>query len=425
MNNQKKNLFILLFTLLFAISYAQEARQISLQECMDQAVMHNPQYGQHQLQSALLDLKLDNLRSDLLPKISLNGKASWQNEVVSFPIEIPGISIPTVSKDQYRLSLDVNQPIYRGGLIKRQNELEQNVVGISNMLIDKELYELKSQTKNLFFQIILVDKQKQIVQSYREILEQKYNEAQVLVDEGVALASILDVLKLELLNTQQELFNIEAIRKSFILNLNELTQMDLDETILFSLPMINDLPMAKQDRFEYHLLSLQQQQLESSKGLLDVKTKPMLFAFATAGVGRPSFNMLSNDFDDFYMIGLNLKWDLWDWNKNKNEKKMVDINKELIETQKQTFELNIQLALDQLQSEIEKQKALVDTDPEIIALRENVVKTAEAQFKNGTITSTDYVVELQKLNQAKLNFELHQIGLINSQLAYIETLGKL
>ena len=36
---------------------------------------------------------------------------------------------------------------------------------------------------------------------------------------------------------------------------------------------------------------------------------------------------------------------------------MVNINKELIETQKQTFELNIQLALNQLKSEIEKQKA--------------------------------------------------------------------
>lgn len=425
MNNQKKNLLTLLFAFLFTVTYAQETRQISLQECMDQAVIQHPLYGQHQLQTALLDLKLDNLQAGLMPQVSLNGKASWQNEVLSLPISLPGFTIPTVSKDQYRLSLDVNQAIYRGGLVKHQNEMDRNALGISEMLIDKELYSVKAQTKTLFFQIVLVDKQKQIVQSYREILEQKYNEAQVLVYEGVALTSMLDVLKLELLNTEQELFNIEAVRKSLILNLNELTQLNLDETSLFSLPVITDLPMANQDRFEYHLLSMQQQQLESSKGLLDVKTKPMLFAFATAGIGRPDFNVLSDNFDDFYMIGLNLKWDLWDWNKNKNEKKMVNINKELIETQKQTFELNIQLALNQLKSEIEKQKSLLDTDPEIIALRENVVKTAEAQFKNGTLSTTDYVVELQKLNQAKLAFELHQISLVNSQLTYIETLGKL
>lgn len=422
---QKKKLFTLLLTLFFAFSYAQDLRQVSLQECMDQAVMQHPLYGQHQLQSTLRDLQLNNFYLDLLPQISLNGKASLQNEVVEFPISLPGVNIPSISKDQYRLSLDINQALYRGGLIKHQNAMEQNALAIADMLTDKDLYALKSQTKTLFFQIVLADKQKQIVQSYHEILEQKHNEAQVFVNEGVALVSILDVLKLELLNTEQELFNLAAVRKSLILNLKELTYLELDETSRFSLPVINNLPMANQNRFEYHLLSLQQQQLETSKGLLDIKTKPVLFAFATAGVGRPGFNMLSNDFADFYMIGLNMKWDLWDWNKNKNEKKMLDINKELIEIQKQSFELNIQLSLNQLQAEIEKQKALLNNDPEIIALRENVVKTAEAQFKNGTLSSTDYVVELQKLNQAKLNFELHQISLINSQLAYIEILGKL
>lgn len=422
---QKKKLFTLLLTLFFAFSYAQDLRQVSLQECMDQAVMQHPLYGQHQLQIALRNLKQDNLQSDLLPQISLNGKVSLQNEVVEFPISLPGVNIPSISKDQYRLSLDINQALYRGGLIKHQNAMEQNALAIADMLTDKDLYALKSQTKTLFFQIVLADKQKQIVQSYHEILKQKHNEAQVFVNEGVALVSILDVLKLELLNTEQELFNLAAVRKSLILNLKELTYLELDETSRFSLPVINNLPMANQNRFEYHLLSLQQQQLETSKGLLDIKTKPVLFAFATAGVGRPGFNMLSNDFADFYMIGLNMKWDLWDWNKNKNEKKMLDINKELIEIQKQSFELNIQLSLNQLQAEIEKQKALLNNDPEIIALRENVVKTAEAQFENGTLSSTDYIVELQKLNQSKLNFELHQISLINSQLAYIEILGKL
>ncbi len=422
---QKRKIFTLLLTLFFTFSFAQESHKVSLQACMDQSVMQHPLYVQHQLQIALRNLKQDNLQSDLLPQVSLNGKASLQNEVMELPISIPGVTIPSVSKDQYRLSLDINQAIYRGGLIKYQNELEKNTLVISDMLIDKELYTIKAQTKTLFFQVVLLDKQKQIVQSYRSILEEKYSEAQVLVDEGVALASNLDVLKLEILNTEQELHNIESVRNALILNLNELTHLSLNPATHLVLPEINTLPLAKQDRFEYHLLSLQQQQLETSKGLLDVKTKPMLFAFASAGVGRPGFNMLSNSFDDFYMIGLNLKWDLWDWNKSKNEKKMVDINKEMIETQKQSFELNIQLALNQLMSEIEKQKALVNTDPEIIALHENIVKTAEAQYKNGTLSSTDFVVELQKLNQAKLNLELHQINLVNSQLAYIETLGKL
>lgn len=422
---QKKELFTLIMLSFFALSFAQKPREISLQECMEQAVIQHPLYNQHQLQSQLNNLKLDNLSAELWPQISLNGKASLQNEVIELPISIPGISIPSVSKDQYRLSLDINQALYRGGMNKHQNSLEQNNMTIANTLIDKELYSVKIQTKNIFFQIVLIDKQRQILITYQEVLNSKYSEAQVLVDEGVALASLLDVLKIELLNIEQELYAIDFKRESLINNLNELTQMHLKNDITFSLPQIIELPTEQQNRFEYHLLSLQQQQLETSKGMLDVKNKPMLFAFVTAGVGRPGFNMLSNNFDDFYMIGLNLKWDLWDWNKTRTSKKMVDINKDLIESQKQNFELNIQLGLNQLQAEIEKQKSLVESDPEIIALHTQVLNTAEAQFKNGTLNSTDLIVEMQKLNQAKLNYELHQIGLINSKLMYIELLGKL
>ena len=421
----KKTLFTLLLLSVFTITYAQEARVISLQECMEQAVINHPLYGQHRMQSQLQSLKTDNLKAELLPQLSINGKASLQNEVIELPISLPGISIPSVSKDQYRLSLDVNQALYRGGLNKFQNRIEKDNLAIADMLIDKELYNVKAQTKNLFFQIVLLDKQKQIVSSYQKVLESKYKEVQVLVAEGVGLASVLDVLKLELINIKQELNSLSTARNAIIQNLNELTQLQLGADFAFTLPQISDLPASDQNRFEYHILTMQQQKLENSKGMLEVKNKPMVFAFATAGVGRPGFNMLSNSFDDFYMLGLNLKWNLWDWNKIKTEKKIVDINKDLIESQKQNFELSIQLGLNQLYAEIEKQQSLVTDDPEIIKLRTNVVETAEAQFNNGSLSSSDLVAEMQKLNQAKLNQELHKIALINSKLAYIELLGKL
>lgn len=422
---QKRSVFTFLFVVLFAFSYAQQNRAVSLQECLDQAVMEHPLYAQYQLQGQLTNLKVENLKSDLLPQFSVNGKASWQDKVIELPITLPGITIPTVSKDQYRLSVDVNQALYRGGLNKFQNEMEATNLALMDLATDKELYSIKSQTKALFFQIILIDKQKQILQSYQTILDQRFEESSVLVDEGVALESMRDVLKLELLNTKQALFNLEANRSALIKNLNEFTQLNLDGNCDFTLPEIISLPDAEQDRFEYRLMRIQQKQLETSKRLLSAKTKPMLFAFATAGFGRPGFNVLSNDFDDFYMLGFSLSWKVWDWKKNKNELKMMDINKALIETQKETFNMNIQLGLNQLQAEIDNQLSLLNNDPEIIQLHQNIVKTAEAQFKNGTLSTTDYVVELQKLNQAKLNFELHRITLVNSKLAYIELLGKL
>ncbi|MBN1650033.1 MAG: TolC family protein [Bacteroidales bacterium] len=423
---QKKKILTLLFVLSLAFSYAQQNRAIRLQECLDQTVLAHPLYEQYQLHQQLTDLKVENLKSDLKPQIALNGKASWQDKVIELPVAIPGITIPGVSKDQYRLSLDLNQALYRGGMNTFQNKMEATNLTLMELATDKEIYAAKSQTKTLFFQIILSDKQKQILQSYQTILDQKIEESRVLVREGLALESMLDVLKLERLKTKQELDQLDLTQKALIKNLNEFTQLNLDEHCSFILPEIDALPEETlNNRFEYRLMQVQQKQVETAKHLLNAKTKPMLFAFATAGFGRPGFNLLSNDFDDFYMLGINLSWKVWDWKKNKNELKLLDIDKDLIETQKESFNLNIQLGLNQLQADIDNQISLLNNDPEIIRLHQNIVNTAEAQFKNGTLSTTDYVVELQKLNQAKLNYEMHRIALVNSKLAYIELVGKL
>ncbi len=422
---RQKIIFISLFFLISSFTYAQQVRRVSLQECMDQAVIHHPLYSQYQLQSQSSDLQRQNIKTDLYPQLTLNGRATIQNKVISLPISLPGVNIPEVSKDQYRLSLDVNQAIYRGGIDKQQYALEKQSLDIASMQTNEALYRVKSDVKRLFFQLVLSNKQVEIVESYRITLGQKLKELKILVDEGVALASTQDVLKLEYLNTEQELFNIKNTRQTLLKNLELLTNIKFDKQSEFVLPIINTLPMTNQNRFEYQEISLRQMQLETSKNILDAKKKPILFAFASGGFGRPGFNMLSNDFDDFMLFGLNLKWNFWDWNKTKNEKKIIDINEQLLDTQKQNFDLNIRLGLNQIGADIEKQRSLLKQDPKLIALRKNVVNTAEAQFKNGTLTSFEYVQELQKLNQTKLNYEIHQISLINSQMTYIELLGKL
>lgn len=422
---QKKIGLTLIFILFSGLSFAQENRVISLQECLDRAVENYPIYQQYQLQTQKSELQMKNNKSDLYPQIALNGKATYQNKVIELPFVIPNVSIPSMSKDQYRLSLDINQPIYRGGLLKQQQQQEVDALAISDLQVDKALYDVKSQTKALFFRLALADKQKQIVLSYQETLQNKQEELLSLVKEGVVLESDLNVIKLEVIKAEQELYGIDAARIALIQNLNELTNMNLESSTEFSLPEVIEMPEALQSRFEYSILTQQQNQLENTKDLLSVKNRPRLFAFASGGIGRPGLNMLSNNLDDFFLAGINLQWNLWDWNKTRNDKKRVDINKEIIETQKQAFELNVQMGLNQIMADIKNEQNLINQDPEILSLQENVTKTAEAQFKNGTLKSSDYVLELQKLKQVRLNNQLHRISLLNSQLAYIEMLGKL
>ena len=150
---------------------------------------------------------------------------------------------------------------------------------------------------------------------------------------------------------------------------------------------------------------------------------PKINAFAQGGYGNPGLNMLDNSFNTFYMVGLKLNWNVFDWNKAKAEKQSLEINKDLINTQKETFKLNNNIELVNLQSEIEKIETLISTDNEIITLREGILKTAESQLKNGVITSSTYIIEFTNLYESKTSLNLHQTQLLLNKIQFQITKG--
>jgi hypothetical protein len=62
---------------------------------------------------------------------------------------------------------------------------------------------------------------------------------------------------------------------------------------------------------------------------------------------------------------------------------------------------------------------------EIAELRKRVSETSARQMKNGTITSSRYIDELQKYKKALLDIEIYKIRLSIAETNYLWALGKL
>ena len=121
--------------------------------------------------------------------------------------------------------------------------------------------------------------------------------------------------------------------------------------------------------------------------------------------------MLNNSFETFYMTGVKLNWTLFDWNKTKKEKEVLEISKQIVASEKETFEVNQKRNLQEINFEIGKIETQLKSDKEIIQLREKIVRSAEAQMKNGVITSSDYLNEVTQLFESKITEKTHQIQL--------------
>jgi hypothetical protein len=118
------------------------------------------------------------------------------------------------------------------------------------------------------------------------------------------------------------------------------------------------------------------------------------------------------------MLGIKANWTVFDLNKTKSEKQALSIAKEIINADKETFQLNSQMLLQDFENEIKKQEEILETDAEIISLREYVLKSSDAQLKNGVITSSEYITEFTNLFEAKTNQKVHEIQLELSKANY-------
>ena len=413
------------------ICFGLEAQEIiTLDLCYRKAIENYPLTRQKELLPVSNELKIKNLNKNYLPEMMVNGQVHYQSDVTKTPfqdISFPGIpTIPTVAKDWYKISLDVSQVIYDGSITGSQKDLEEINLEIDQQNVDIELYKLKERVNRIYFNILLLRENIKIINLHKDILTAKLKDVESGIKNGTILASNADILKAERIQIEQSLAELDIGIQTSIDILNELTALQLNTDTEFKMPDISiDLNNYLNSRPEYYMFTLQQNKLEASKKVIGSKLLPRLSAFGQAGYGRPGYDMLKNEFDDFYMIGARLHWNVWDWNHSGREKDILDLQSKIIDTQKETFDKNIRIDLQNKIAEIRKTEEMISRDIQIIELREKITKSASSQLDNGVITSTEYLTELNAESKSKLDLQAHKIQLVKAKLDYKTTMGNL
>jgi len=361
---------------------------------------------------------VENLQKGFLPQFSISGQATYQSDVTSVPISIPGFSIEAPNKDQYKLVADVNQLIYDGGLTREQKTLQQLNAKVEDQKVEVELYKVKERINQLFLSILYLDEQLKQVELVKSDLNNGIKRVEAQVNNGVAFRSNLNVLKAELLKADQRIIELQSSRKGFLDVLSLFINQPLPENTRLEKPQSKATISTDINRPELQLFSSQQKLLGSQVGLIDAKNKPKASFFWQGGYGRPGLNFLKNDFAFFYTTGVRLSWSFGGLYTRKNEKKILELNQKTIDIQKDVFLLNTNTQLKQQQSEIDKLQKLVSTDQEIIDLRIKVKEAAKAQLENGVITANDYLREVNAEDQARQSLITHQVQLIQAQINY-------
>ena len=402
-----KYLFLLLF-------FSVNAQTLTLEECYNLAKQNYPIIKRHDLIAKTKEYNLQNAAKGWLPQIQIVGQATYQNDVIQFPIALPNMTIEPLSKDQYKVYADVQQNIYDGGIIGNQKKMATLNSEIELQKTEIETDQLKTRINQIYFGILQTNEQLQQTELTKSDITNGLKKAEAQLENGVIYRSNVDVLKAQLVNIEQKQLELESMKKSFLQMLSLFINKNLNENTILQKPE-KILIQNENHRAELKLFDLQKLGLEQQKSNINSKNLPKLGAFFQGGYGKPGFNMLKNEFDIFYIGGLRLNIPISGFYTKKNDLALVETQQQEIDVQKENFLFNQQFQIIQNNNDLEKIQQLIAKDDELIQLRESIKKASLAQLENGVITTNDYLREVNELDRAKNQKIAHEIQYLLTQ----------
>lgn len=382
--------------------------QLTLEECQRAARENYPLVKQYELIGKTRDFTLENASKGYLPQISVSGKVSYQSDVTKMPIAIQGLEFG-LDKDQYQTVVELNQAIWDGGTARQRREEAKVAADVREGQVEVNLYALRERVNQIYFAVLLIDAQLEQNALLQAQLERNYRQVEACVGQGVATPPDLDAVSVEQLNARQTAAELRMNRRAYLEVLGMLTgKGDLAHEVLVR-PSV-DMPVsAELLRPELSLYDSRRKQLEVQERGLDTGVMPRLSLFAQGAYGDPGLNMLEGGFKPYYIAGLRLSWNIGGFYTRKNDKRLLDVSRSDIDVQEEAFRLGNRMEAAQYRRAVERLDTLMKNDDELLRLRGNIRRAAEAKVEGGTLTVTEMLREVLAEDQARQTKVVHDI----------------
>jgi outer membrane protein TolC len=434
---------ILLYLTLAQTSTAQQSAPIhlTLDQAMDLAVKQNHSVRLRSLAVDDMRSKKDEARSNYMPQMKASGG-------VHHVTELAGVEIPAGAFGNFpstgpvpAKSLFIDQgtdTAYTGGVSLEQSLTQLFRIHQANVAANQDILVAKTQldqtqddvafkTRQLYYGILINQRQLQASQEQLEAARVKDSEAQRDVEHGNALEIATIQSKASILDAHRESLTLklqgEDLKRQLadLLGLSVETRIDLDSDML---SQTIDVP----SRSEATQLALEQNQdIRAARQTLE-KAKAGLAAARDAYIpditasSRYSYQsgvpLLEHNFGTF---GFNLNYDLFDG--GRREAQVHDARTALTSAQVTIEKLESEVTV-QIQAEydrLEELKEMAEVAEQVVAVRTEAARLADRQFEQNaelnsarSLAHADLSSATASLLEANLNLSLAQADLKRS-----------
>jgi len=359
---------------------------------------------------SIVQLRVKNSQNTWFPQLNLIGQSTYQSDVtsLSLPPQFQGLAKP-IDKDQHKVYLEASQMIFDGGLARNQRIFEEASGKVQVAQHAQTMHELKSRVVGAYFASLLADANQQQLDALSKMLQKRLNDIQSGISSGTTLKSSLSSIKVELLKVEQQKIEVAQARLYATETLSLLSGINVDSTLRFVSP--DSIPTYNGLMPEVQIIDAEINRQSALLGLSKVKRMPLLALFGQAGYGKPGLNMMGNSWNTYYLVGAKISWNIWDWNKTANEKRIISLNQSQLTNQKESTLKNMAIRSSEQDANIAKLEQIIVRDREILALREEITAATLASVKEGAVREVDYISDINTEFQTRIEIEKHQLQL--------------
>ncbi|MGM9699236.1 MAG: TolC family protein [Prevotella sp.] len=397
----------------------------TLQQCQQAAERNYPLIRQYGLIEKTTGLTVANIQKGWLPQVSATAQATLQSDVTAFPDEFHTlyqqmeISMEGLKKDQYRVGIDVQQTVFDGGSIRSQKEIARRQGEVQTLQNEVSLYNVRKRVNEMFFSLLLVDKQIMLNAELQKVLEGNENKLAAMLKGGTAAESDFQNVKAERLNVVQQMTALQSQRNALTRMLSTFCGMEINKLEKPANPDILQNPASPtttNHRPELKLFDAQLRLADSQEKALDAALLPKLGLFAQGFYGYPGYNMfedmMSHKFSWNGMVGAKLTWNIGALYTRKNDKAKLQMQRETAEVNRECFLFDNSMEQIEQNENIMRYRRLMGDDEEIISLRSSIRKAAESKLSHGIIDVNDLVREINNENTARIQQAIHEIEML-------------
>ncbi len=421
-------------------AFPQETQPLSLEAALQYAVDHSTAVKKARLEAQRGDQYVKEIFGTGLPQISANAQFNYNPtlQVIFFPDFLNGrpeeVSPVTIGTHWgTSASLEVTQlaysPAFNVGLRAARTSAE-----FYDLLIEKSKDEILLDVAKLYYGVQALDEQLALVQANLDQVKSLLKLAQLQLDNGLGRRIDVDQLRVNQMNLENQLRNIDLERErqlnllKFAMQMPLETNVQLVDTLSENQYTVPDLVMVNPsflNRIDFAVLDKQQELNELNLARYRAENLPTvsLFGNLNAQAQPRTFGDFaeSQSWADYSSIGLRVRVPIFDGFQRRARMEQVKIDMQVTAENRRYTEQAMNLQYTNARNNLRVNLNNLQTLNEGRRMAEEVYRVAQNRFREGIAPITEVVTAETAMRESQANYiaALYQVKLAELDLLQV------